>query len=428
MKTITPAPTIEPPITPDNWHVKPDDGNAECSICGCPHMGHEEHHATEQPGLWQRRHLRNSSGGGKKRWDYLPVTKIRVRRSRTTVAASADHSRFADKPAGKVKGATDAPEVASYVNDLVNVASVDQVDLKAAVMRLADFLDKIYKPLRLRNRSGNTVRLYGATLTMFGKYLGRPPTLGDLNDETLAAFMSWRIDNGKSPHTANRDLNCLVALWRFAHRKRLVCHLPDIEPNVAPRRTPVAWTLDQTRHLYDVAGKTTGHICNIPAGEWWQALLSILWDTGERVGAVLALQWDSIDFTNQWVRFPAETRKGRAADKTFKLRPDSIEAIQRISEPARNTVFVWPYAQNYLWNRFAKILERADLPTDRRSKFHRIRRTVASYYKAAGGDATELLGHSRRSVTEAYIDPKITGPKQAVDLLPGLSEAEGGEA
>lgn len=38
--------------------------------------------------------------------------------------------------------------------------------------------------------------------------------------------------------------------------------------------------------------------------------------------------------------------------------------------------------------------------------------------EAAGGNATELLGHSSRKVTrQSYLDPRITGPPAAVDLL-----------
>jgi integrase len=46
-----------------------------------------------------------------------------------------------------------------------------------------------------------------------------------------------------------------------------------------------------------------------------------------------------------------------------------------------------------------------------------MRRSVASHYEAAGGNATELLGHSSRSVTLAYLDPRIVPQQHAVDLL-----------
>jgi integrase len=58
------------------------------------------------------------------------------------------------------------------------------------------------------------------------------------------------------------------------------------------------------------------------------------------------------------------------------------------------------------------------LPTDREHSFHCIRKTGASFADAAGADASKLLGHSSRSVTERhYLDPSIAKRDHAVDFL-----------
>ena len=72
------------------------------------------------------------------------------------------------------------------------------------------------------------------------------------------------------------------------------------------------------------------------------------------------------------------------------------------------------------YNRLNRLLKAAHLPTDRRSKCHRVRRTHASYLTAAGGDATQSLGHSSPKTTAGYLDPRICGTQRAVDLLPLL--------
>ena len=46
-----------------------------------------------------------------------------------------------------------------------------------------------------------------------------------------------------------------------------------------------------------------------------------------------------------------------------------------------------------------------------------MRRTVASKYEAAGGNATALMDHTKRSVTLLYLDPKIAKQPQVIDLL-----------
>ena len=57
----------------------------------------------------------------------------------------------------------------------------------------------------------------------------------------------------------------------------------------------------------------------------------------------------------------------------------------------------------------------------------RMRRSVASHYKAAGGDATELVDHTSRKVTQAYLDPRIVKRVQEMDLLPSIGQ-KGGDA
>jgi integrase len=77
---------------------------------------------------------------------------------------------------------------------------------------------------------------------------------------------------------------------------------------------------------------------------------------------------------------------------------------------ARRPRCVWPLA--------------AGLPDTREYKFHVLRKSVASHYEAAGGNATDLLKHSSRKVTLTYLDPRVVRPAAPVDLLfrPGETE------
>lgn len=64
------------------------------------------------------------------------------------------------------------------------------------------------------------------------------------------------------------------------------------------------------------------------------------------------------------------------------------------------------------------ILGLAGLPTDRRSMFHRIRRTHATHLYVRGGDPTQSLGHASDAMTRAYyLDPRQANKGYAADLL-----------
>lgn len=281
---------------------------------------------------------------------------------------------------------------------------------------LEHFFGDKFRPLFLRGRSERTIKLYLITLRAFEKYLGRPPLLADLTDDTVSRYLSWYRARPRSPLTTNRERNNLLAIWRFAARKGHLSHWPDVKREIEPHRVPRAWTEDEMQRLIRACAQEPGDVAGIPAGDWWVCLHHVAWDSGERISALMDATWDCIDFGG-WLHVPAEARKGKRADRIYRLSPDTLIWLKRILKPKRLLVFPWALNRSYLWKRYEPILERAGLPTDRLSKFHRIRRSVASHYEARGGNATELLGHSARRVTESYLDPRIVGEKHAADVL-----------
>lgn len=131
----------------------------------------------------------------------------------------------------------------------------------------------------------------------------------------------------------------------------------------------------------------------------------------------MGAEWQHIDLSNGYLRIPAELRKGRKRDRIYRLAGDTVAAIDKIKTPERRLIFPWPFHDTYLWTKYGRILKQLNLPNDRKSKFHRMRRSVASHFEAGGGDAMALLGHSQRRVTEGYLDPRIVGEKHAIDVL-----------
>jgi|ERR1700690_2884339 integrase len=102
--------------------------------------------------------------------------------------------------------------------------------------------------------------------------------------------------------------------------------------------------------------------------------------------------------------------------------------LKRIQQPVRELVFDMPIHYASLFYKYKRILKLAELPHGRDSMFHRMRKSVASHYEKAGGNATALLGHSSRSVTKKYIDPTISSPKPAAEVLFELEPAIAGGA
>lgn len=288
---------------------------------------------------------------------------------------------------------------------------------------LRTFYCEVYEPLALRSRRKNTKRLYGNTLNSFERFLGRTPRLSDLTDATVSRFAAARVEAGRSKFTVNKDLFNLLAIWRWAHRKSYVKHWPDVLLEKTPTKAPIALLREELAALDAACRAERDPIGHFRGCDFWHALMLLIWDTGERINAVMELQWSQLDLRHKWVRFAADDRKGGTADNQLPIADDTAQALGKLT-PHEGKVFKWPYSPTYIYRRYERILKRAGLPTGRLYKFHCLRKSTASHYEAAGGNATELLGHSTRKVTLAYLDKRIISPRSAVELLfrPGGSD------
>jgi integrase len=225
------------------------------------------------------------------------------------------------------------------------------------------------------------------------------------------------VANGRSAETSNKWARHLLALWRFAAKKRYVDEFPTVELFQTPKRIPRAWLREEIERLFKAASETSGMMNGVPAGKWWTALLATMWWTGERITAVLSLQWSDFDTGTGWIVAPAEVRKGKYCDKAFWLPPDACNVLEQIRVPGNLKIFNWPLKQTSIFYRYKRLLKRAGLPNDRMSMFHRIRRSMASHLKFAGGDPQQALGHTNGAVTARYLDPRVTASGAPKDLL-----------
>ena len=288
--------------------------------------------------------------------------------------------------------------------------------VESPTMLLTDFLRDIYVPLK--GISAQTEFLYSLTIAAFGKSLGRPAQLSDLEELAVARFLAARLRERK-PATVAKDRSQIRALWELAARRNLVSVWPTIQRIKVPERVPEAWFVGEMTRILDAASKENAWYCGIPAALWWRALLLVCYDTGERIGSVMALKWS--DVREGYVIYRAENRKGRTRDILRRVSPETLRALTAINTGTCASVFPWPRTKSYLWRRLEIILIRAGLPSDRTCKFHKIRKTTASYSEAAGLSAQDVLDHSDPKVTKKYLDPRIVTTKAAPDVLPKIT-------
>lgn len=274
-------------------------------------------------------------------------------------------------------------------------------------MTLNELLD-LYCKKRLRLASPHTLRLYRHSIKAFEKTLGRTATTLDLTDDNLEEHMHRVVESGLSIASANKDHAQITAIWRFANRNRLVETWPNVMLYPVPERVPLGWMPEEIERLQQAIQNETGTIFGAPACLWWRTLILVLLDCGERIGAIRQLTRDSIQGSSILVL--AQYRKGKTRDKLFALSTTTLQSIRDLLATHRSEkVFPWDRSETYIYNRYNSILLRAGLSADSRSKFHRIRRTVASAVKNRGGDATAAMDHANAKTTLRYLDPRICG-------------------
>jgi integrase len=287
-------------------------------------------------------------------------------------------------------------------------------------MTLNQFFSDYYRPLRLRRGgSANTTRLYGVTIRNFSEWLKRDATLEDLDELTLARYLGEKGEH-RSPYTVEKERSQLMAMARLAVERRLLPMMPSCLPGILPERTPTSWSVDDMRRLHEVAVQKRGWVGPIPAGIWFPALLDVLWETGERIGAILEAR--RADFSPPYLTVSAEARKGRRRDRVYTLSPLTAERVRMCEVGAEEKLFHWPHAMNHLYYHLKTMIEKAGIKDEKRKRFHQIRRTAASHLAAAGGDPVKFLDHANPSTTQKwYVDPRVAdrGPKPC-DILPRL--------
>jgi integrase len=194
-----------------------------------------------------------------------------------------------------------------------------------------------------------------------------------------------------------------------------------------PRAERIAGSMD-ARRIAKVA-KGLRRNARLRWGNPFTALVacaaSWAWDTGERTGALLALRWEMLDCDGGQLVVPAAFRKGRRKPMLYLLKPPTLRALEKIRLPERDLIFGWPSGIDRFYARYKRLLKLARLPyVKNESSLQKMRRSFATHIEAAGGDATEALAHTARSLTiDSYIDPQMIEPTPANELLFPLETA-----
>jgi integrase len=252
-----------------------------------------------------------------------------------------------------------------------------------------------------------TAKYFPAKWSIQAEYLGHEPTIADLLDDNVAGMMRMLQKKGLATRTINERRGRITALWKWLASRGYLSTFPTIDRIPEQQSSPEAWTKEELHQLFQACRDAPGKIGDLPAADWWLGLHMILWETGERIGAVLDIEWAWIEPKTLQLHIPAASRKGRKKEAFYTLTRETIQALDRLRSES-NLVFPFPATRASFFNRYKTLLKRAGLPRGRKDMAHKMRRSVSSHLFANGQDDTKALGHSDAYTTQrSYRDPRI---------------------
>jgi integrase len=292
---------------------------------------------------------------------------------------------------------------------------------------LRELLESYYTPQRLAWRSPRTSDDYASLLRAIDSHLGRPATVGDLRDETIAGYLLWQRGRGRAPATVDKHRRYCRALSRYAARHGLIERPLELAPIRATVDEPQPWSTDELALIMARASSLDGVMpgpAQIPASKFWTALVLVIVSTGVRISACLSLRWQDVNLCERWAIFRGETQKHRRTQK-LALNDQAVRALADIRHPDRERVYDVPLCAATLRRHYTeRILRPLGLRTDRRSKFHQLRRTTATLIaQHVGYDAaSRQLGHSSQALLRYYVPALVD---RWIDRVP-LPDSQGG--
>ena len=168
--------------------------------------------------------------------------------------------------------------------------------------------------------------------------------------------------------------------------------------------------------------------------EWQKLLFEILWYTGERVGAVVQLEWRYVyekpSHPRDVILFNARTRKSSAvkpaATRVVPVHENLVTSLRAYQLPWKETKWMFPGRENevHVWRQtvdaaLRTACDRAGLGGQGIST-HSFRRTLITRLSDKGVSARtiqQVTGHASLNSVQNYIDCDERKIKEAIDLL-----------
>lgn len=302
---------------------------------------------------------------------------------------------------------------------LIRGESLDSEEVRRAVMPTFDafarrwLAEDVLVNSRLHTWRCRRVTLEKHLLPAFGKL-----ALDRVTAERIDAFKMKKIAEGYNKATVRQFMKVLRRCLRVAWRKSILKAVPWFELPRAPMEKRDHLHADEVDRLLSDTGDYV-----------WNAMIRTAIRTGMRVGELLALRWEDIDFQQGIVTVQRSYSRGvLEAPKTDQVRQipltaDVLTALMSLARPSTYLFSKWPDApqsRSCAANALDRIAARTNARPNRPFSWHVLRHTFATHALWNGADirsVQSILGHASIEMTARYSHVSTASLREAVDRV-----------
>ena len=245
---------------------------------------------------------------------------------------------------------------------------------------------------------------------IFKRYLGKlnNATINDISHSEMMS-LHQHIGEKHGEPSANRMLSLLKSLFNRA----IEWNLLDKNPCLGIRKFK---ELSRTRVLEKHEKKAFFNALNSEQNQDFKDIICLAILTGQRIGNIMSLRWEEINFQTQaWV-IPTSKFKTRR-EHAVPLIQEAVELLKKRAQNGSEWVFPAKTKIGHFWRperAWKALLERANIENLR---IHDLRRTLASAQLNDGvqlHDISRILGHTNTKTTQIYAIPSLNYQRKLI--------------
>lgn len=246
----------------------------------------------------------------------------------------------------------------------------------------------------IRGYSPNTIRAYEFDLRQFATYITKRKDgarWGNIDRQDIDEYIIYLAKGGAMPATTNRVLSSISSFYNYCIREGLTKSNPCKYESRAKKAETIPDTIPPAdiKKAYDNARGVV------------RTMIGLLATTGMRIGELLSLQWEDVNFEDNSIRIHGKGNKERVVYSTAQVLEPLAHVAGQMS--CRGKMFFIKERKA----RYMIFLAMRPYTRVRKCNPHAIRHTYATELAKTGMNCAtiaKILGHKSLETTQRYID------------------------